>query len=56
MDSRYPPLRRPRWGTLALVVLLHLAVLAALVRAFAPDFTARVVGSWIWKKTSSSAR
>jgi protein TonB len=35
--------RRPRWGTLTLVVLLHLAALAGLVRVFAPDFTASVV-------------
>ncbi len=39
----YAPSRRPRWGTLLLVALLHLAALAALVRAFAPDFTAAVV-------------
>lgn len=43
MDSRYVQSRRPRWGALLLVVLLHLAVLAGLVRVFAPDFTARVV-------------
>jgi protein TonB len=43
MDSRYASRQRPRWGTLLLVVLLHLAALAALVRAFAPDFTAGVV-------------
>jgi protein TonB len=43
MDSRHPPARRPRWGTLALVVLLHLAALAGLVRVFAPDFTAQVI-------------
>lgn len=41
--ERYAPSRRPRWGTLVLVVLLHLAALAALVRAFAPDFTAEAV-------------
>lgn len=35
--------RRPRWGTLLLVVLLHLAVLAALMRVFAPTFTTSVV-------------
>ncbi|MXP42200.1 TonB family protein [Altererythrobacter soli] len=28
---------RPKWGTLLLVGLLHVAVLAGLVRAFAPD-------------------
>lgn len=37
------PWRRPRWGTLALVILLHLAALAALMRAFAPDFTADAI-------------
>ena len=41
--SRYAPRRRPRWGTLALVALLHLAALAGLVRAFAPDFTASTI-------------
>lgn len=35
--------RRPRWGTLALVGLLHAVILAGLVRAFAPDFTASVI-------------
>ena len=39
----YAPRRRPRWGTLILVVLLHLAALAGLVRVFAPDFTAEVI-------------
>lgn len=34
---------RPRWGTLLLVGLLHVVVLAGLVRAFAPDFTRTVV-------------
>ncbi|HEY6814553.1 MAG TPA: hypothetical protein VI168_03340 [Croceibacterium sp.] len=43
MDSRYASSRRPRWGTLLAVGLLHLAALAGLVRVFAPDFTARVV-------------
>lgn len=43
MGTRYASSRRPRWGTLALVALLHLAALAALVRVFAPDFTARAV-------------
>lgn len=42
MDSRFASRRRPRWGTLLLVVLLHLAVLAGLVQAFAPRFTAQV--------------
>mgnify|MGYP001102035689 CR=1 FL=1 len=35
--------RKPRWGTLALVVLLHVLALLGLARAFAPDFTAQVV-------------
>ena len=39
----FAPRRRPRWGTLVLVVLLHLAALAGLVRVFAPDFTAEVI-------------
>jgi len=39
----YSPRRRVRWGTLVLVAMLHLAVLAGLVRVFAPDFTARLV-------------
>lgn len=39
----YSPSRKPRWGTLALVGLLHLAVLAGLVQAFAPDFTAATI-------------
>jgi len=43
MDSRYAPSRRPRWGTLLVVGLLHLAVLAGLVRVFAPSFTAQMV-------------
>src|SRR5690606_20926403 len=43
MNWRFASVRRPRWGTLLLVALLHLVVLAGLVRVFAPDFTARVV-------------
>jgi len=39
----FAPSRRPRWGTLALVVALHLAALAGLVRVFAPEFTAEVI-------------
>lgn len=39
----YAPSRRPRWGTLVIVALLHLAALAGLVRVFAPDFTAEVI-------------
>lgn len=34
---------RPRWGTLVLVVVLHLAAFAGLLRAFAPDFTSAAV-------------
>jgi protein TonB len=41
--TRYGSRKRPRWGTLLLVALLHLAALAGLVRVFAPDFTASVV-------------
>jgi len=35
--------RRPRWRTLALVGLLHVAALFGLARAFAPEFTAAVI-------------
>ena len=35
--------RRPKWGTLGLVVLFHILALAGLARAFAPDLTAAVV-------------
>ena len=41
--SGFAPSRRPRWGTLALVVAIHVAALAGLVRVFAPDFSARVI-------------
>jgi len=41
--SGFAPRRRPRWGTLTLVVLLHLAALVGLARVFAPDFTSEVV-------------
>lgn len=43
--SGYAPRRRPRWGTLALIVLFHLAALAGLARAFAPDFTSAAIQS-----------
>src|SRR6187455_972391 len=43
MDPRHATSRRPRWGTLLLVALLHLIALAGLIRVFAPDFTAQVV-------------
>jgi len=39
----FAPRRRPRWGTLTLVVLLHVAALAGLVRVFAPDFTSGMI-------------
>lgn len=39
----YAPRRRPRWGTLLLVVGFHVLVLAGLVRVFAPAFTAGVI-------------
>lgn len=38
-DSTARPRRKPKWGTLTLVVLFHILVLAGLARAFAPDFT-----------------
>ena len=34
--------RRPRWGTLALVIGFHVLVIVGLAQAFAPDFTAAV--------------
>lgn len=37
--------RRPRWGTAAAVLLLHLVVVAALIRAFTPDLAERAVRS-----------
>ncbi len=43
--GRYAPRRRPRWGTLALIVLFHLAALVGLARAFAPDFTSAAIRS-----------
>lgn len=43
MDTRPVLSRRPRWGTLLLVVLFHLAVMAGLVQVFAPNITAGVV-------------
>jgi protein TonB len=35
--------RRPRWGTLVLVGLAHVAIVFGLARVFAPDFTASVI-------------
>jgi protein TonB len=37
--------RRPRWGTAAVVLLLHLVVVAALIRAFTPELAERAVRS-----------
>lgn len=52
------PHRRPRWGTLALVALFHLLVIAGLLRVFAPDFTrqaARQVASVLVTVTTREA-
>ncbi len=35
--------RKPKWGTLALVAVLHILAILGLARAFAPDFTAALV-------------
>jgi protein TonB len=35
--------RKPRWGTLLLVGVLHLVALALLARVFAPDMTAQAI-------------
>lgn len=35
--------RRPRWGVAAAVLLIHVAVIAGLVRAFTPEFAAEAV-------------
>lgn len=35
--------RKPRWGMLVLIGLLHIAALFGLARAFAPDFSAQVI-------------
>jgi protein TonB len=45
MEQAPPDLRRrrPNWGTLGLVVLFHILVVAGLARAFAPDLTAAAV-------------
>lgn len=37
--------QRPRWGVAAVVLLIHLALVAALVRAFTPDVASSVVRS-----------
>jgi protein TonB len=39
----YAPRRKPHWGTLALVVALHVLALLGLIRAFAPNFAASAV-------------
>ena len=39
----YAPRRRPRWGTLALIVALHVAAIAGLARVLAPDFTSAAI-------------
>lgn len=39
----FAPRKRIRWGTLALVALLHVAAFLGLMRVFAPTFTAGVV-------------
>jgi protein TonB len=36
------PQARPRWGVKAVVLLMHILVVAGLIRAFTPDFVARV--------------
>ncbi|WP_126173422.1 TonB family protein [Altericroceibacterium xinjiangense] len=37
------PRRKINWGTLALIVLLHVAAIFGLARAFAPDFTTQAI-------------
>jgi protein TonB len=46
-SAQVPPRgdRRPRWGVAAAVLLIHLAVIAGLVRAFTPEFAAQAVRS-----------
>lgn len=39
----YTPRRKPRWGTLTIVILLHIIAFFGLIRAFAPDFTATAI-------------
>ncbi|HUD31104.1 MAG TPA: TonB family protein [Novosphingobium sp.] len=38
-----PAARRPRWGVAGAVLLIHLVVVAGLVRAFTPDLAAQAV-------------
>ncbi len=42
MSYSDPSLRRPRWGLIALIALIHVAVIMGLIRAFAPHFAAQV--------------
>lgn len=42
-SALYTPRRKPRWGTLTIVVLLHVIAFFVLVRVFAPDFTAAAI-------------
>lgn len=39
----YAPARRPRWGLLAFIGLLHVVAVIGLARAFAPDFTRQAI-------------
>lgn len=41
----YTPRKKPRWGTLTIVVLLHVIAFFGLLRIFAPDFTAEAIES-----------
>lgn len=42
-QTGYASRRKPRWGLLVLIGLLHFAALFGLVRAFAPNFTAQAL-------------
>lgn len=42
-ERSYGPSRRPRWGTLALIAVLHVAALAGLARLLAPEFTTQAL-------------
>jgi protein TonB len=42
-QAGYAAPRKPRWGLLASIGLLHLVVLAGLIRALAPDFAAQAL-------------
>lgn len=45
LPSSSPPhgTRRPRWGIAGLVLLIHVALVAGLIRAFTPEFAAQAV-------------